>query len=208
MCIRDRDHEGQVVIHHAQHHGPLGIDHPEKADVRSEDVVVQGNQPDLPEQLIQKTVVFQNCHPGIGPQQEVYPHGQHNEHHGQPLEPGALLAHFVGHGVADKHADGGGNEGQLEGAGEHHGVGAHFGEVIQRKAADRGGKRVNDHHDDRGHHEQRHPDHIGDGEAGKTVILHPRSPPHPTKGWRRPAHRIPQRRRNNRRTYRSRHSSS
>ena len=55
---------------------------------------------------------------------------------------GPSLAHYVGHGVADEHADGGGDEGQLEGAGEHHGVGAHFGEVIQRKAADQAAEKA------------------------------------------------------------------
>ena len=39
----------------------------------------------------------QNGHPGIGPQQEVDPHGQHDEHHGRPLEALALPAHQVTH---------------------------------------------------------------------------------------------------------------
>ena len=98
---------------------PLGIDHPEKADVRSEDVVVKGDQPDLPEQLIQKTVVFQNCHPGIGPQQEVHPHGQHDQHKHDVLlvhpQPGQKIAHRKG----DDKADNGSNKRQQQAAGKH-----------------------------------------------------------------------------------------
>ena len=200
--IDGQDHEGQIVIHHAQHHSPLGIHHGEILQVGAEDVIIEADEADLLEQLVQKAVVFQNGHPRIGPQQEVHPHGQHNEHHGQPLEPGALLAHEIGHRVADQQTDHRGDDGQLEGPEEHLRIAPHLHEVIQRKAAVGGGKGIGHHNDNGGHHEDRHPHLVGYGEPGE-LILHPRSPPRPSPERRPPTPHTPRSRSCNLRTGRS-----
>ena len=148
--------------------------------------------------LVQKPVVLQNRHPGVGPKQEVDPHGQHDKHHGRPLEALALPAHHIAHRVADNQADQRGDEGQLEGPAKDHGVGAHLGEVLQSEAAQVVGKGVDHHQHDGGHHKEGHPDNIGDGEPGE-LRLHLRPPPVPPC----PARRTRRRRRSSRRTGRS-----
>ena len=131
------------------------------------------------EELIEQAGILQNGHPGVGAQQEVHPHGEHDEDHGDPLKAGALLGHDVGQRIPDEQADEGGDQGQLEGADEHHPVGAHLGEVIQGKAAPRAGEGVDDHQENGGDHEEGHPDHIGAGQKGEP-ILH-RLPPAPPR---------------------------
>ncbi len=148
--------------------------------------------------LVQKTVVLQNGHPGVGPKQEVNPHGQHDEHHGRPLKPLPLLAHPVAHRIADEKADESGDEGQPERPAENHGVGPHPGEILQGKAALAAGEGVNHHQHDGGHDEKSHPNDIGDGEPGE-LRLHLRPPPVPPC----PARRTRRRRRSSRRTGRS-----
>ena len=168
-------------------------------------MVVKGDNAQLLEKLVQKAVVFQNGHPAIGAQQEVHPHGQHDQHHGHPLEGRLFTAHPVADGIAHEQADNGGDDGQLERADEHLAVAAHLYKVAQGKAAGGILESVNHHDDDGSHHENRHPHHVGHGEPGE-LILHPRSPPHPA--WQRPAPHTPRSRRSSRRTYRNTRSSS
>ena len=165
------------------------------------------DEADLLEQLVQQAVVLQNGHPGVGAQQEVDPHGQHDQHHGQTLESGTLLGHHVGHGIADQKANNGGNKGQVKRTAKYHGVSAHLSKVFQSGSARSGGKCVDHHHDNGGNYEQGHPDHIGDGQPGE-LIPHPRSPPHPDRCWHRRFPHTPRSRRNSRQTYRNTHSSS
>ncbi len=90
------------------------------------------------EQRVEKAVALQQEHPGVGPQQEVHPHGQHDEHHGHARRTAALLpGQKVGHGIAQQQTDDRGDDGQQEGAAEHAGVLRHGGEVLQREAAAR-----------------------------------------------------------------------
>ena len=123
---------------------------------------------------------------GIGTQQEVDPHGQHDQQHGNALKAGPFLGHEIGHGVADEDTKDGGDEGQLERAAENHRVGTQVGEVLHGEAAGVAGKGVHHHHNDGRNGKQRHPDHIGDGQKGE-LILHrrPPDPLHRDQWWRR-----------------------
>ena len=205
--INGQDHKGQVVIYHAQHHGALGVHHGEKLQLGACKVVIQGDNTQLPEELIQQAVVLQNRHPGIGAQQKVHPHGQHNQHIGHALKRHTRAADKIGHGIADQQTDGRGDQGQLEGAEKHLRIGAHLGKVIQRKAAGGGGKGVDRHNDDRRHHENGHPHHIRHGKTGE-LIFHPRSPPLPGQTLHRSSPHILRSRSCSRRTYRNTRSSS
>ena len=95
-----QNHERQEVVDHAQHDGPLGVDHLEGADTKQAQKAV--DQPPL----------LQQEHPGVGAQQEVHPHGQHDEHHGHPAHRRTLLGQPVGQGIADEQTDEGGDDGQ------------------------------------------------------------------------------------------------
>src|SRR5699024_4804218 len=101
-----------------------------------------------------------------------------------------------------------GDEGQLEGAQEDGGVGAHAGVVGQSGVKGGGGKGVNHHDKDGGNDEQGHPPHIGHGQE-RAPVLHG-SPPLPPRapGWRRRSHRTPRSWRSSPRTGRSTGSSS
>ena len=56
--IDGQDHKGQIVIYHAQHHGPLGIHHGEILQLRAENVVIQADEADFFKQLVQQPVIF------------------------------------------------------------------------------------------------------------------------------------------------------
>ena len=204
--VNGQNHKGQVVVHHAQNHRSGGADHLKVVNrsvaEKLRDPVVQADEPDVPEELVQQTVVFQHGHPGVGSEQEVHPHGQHDEHHGDPLKPGPLPGNEVGRRIADEQADEGRQKRQPEGPGKHRGIGPHAGKVLQGDPAFSGGKSVNHHHDDGDHNKQGHPAHIGHSEEG-ALILHLR-PPHPPQGGRRPpARRTPRSRTSSRRTCRN-----
>ena len=76
--INRHDHKRQVVVDHAQDYSKAGVDHGNIIRAQHTDAIQVVDQADSPEKLVQKTVVFQDGHPGIGPQQEIYPHGKHN----------------------------------------------------------------------------------------------------------------------------------
>jgi len=171
--VDGQDHEGQVVVHHTQHYGALGTDHLEviDGDIRGgirckvhSDLVVKVDQADLLKQLVQKSVVLQNGHPGIGPQQKIHPHGQHDEHHSDALHLRPLLGEHIGYRVSDQQSDQCGDDGQLKRAGEHRCIGTHAGEVLQREVPGGGAEGIDHHNDDGRHHEDGHPSHIGNGE--------------------------------------------
>ena len=199
-----QDHKGQEVIHHAQHHRSGGVDD------------VQLGQADGAEQRVEKAVAFQQKHPGIGPQQEVHPHGQHDQHGGHPPQPAPLPGQKVGHGVTQQNADNRGNARQQEGSGKNCGVTHHAGEVLQRAVPTAirqfPGEGVHQHHDQRRNHEQSHPPHVG---VGHVLIPHSRPPgalpPAPPPGPEPPRRRVrrtPHCTSCNRRTCRSTGSSS
>ena len=98
-------------------------------------MVIQADEADFFKQLVQQPVIFQDGHPGIGPQQEVHPHGQHDQHHSRPLEGRTLPAHEIGHGVPDDQTDQRGDDGQLEGPQKHLGIAAHLHKIVQGEAA-------------------------------------------------------------------------
>ena len=170
-------------------------------------MVVQGNDTQFLEQLVQQAVVLQDGHPGVGPQQEVHPHGQHDQYHGRAAEALALPAEKVRHRIAQQQADSRGNQRQLEGTAEHSSVTAHLDKVVQREAALAAGKGIHHHNDNGGYYKNSHPHHIGHGKTGE-LTLHPRSPPLPAQHRRPPVPRIPRSKRNSRRTYRNTRSSS
>ena len=118
----------------------------------------------LLKQLVQKSVVLQNGHPGIGPQQKIHPHGQHDEHHSDALHLRPLLGEHIGYRVSDQQSDQCGDDGQLKRAGEHRCIGTHAGEVLQREVPGGGAEGIDHHNDDGRHHEDGHPSHIGNGE--------------------------------------------
>ena len=121
-------------------------------------------------------VALQQGHPGVGPQQEVHPHGQHDEHHGGAPDAAVLPGQQIGQRVAHQDTDEGGHHRQEKGVAEDAQVLAHIGEVGQGEAAVLGGEGVHHHQHQGGHHKNGHPDHIGDGERS---IPHLRPPPRP-----------------------------
>ena len=184
--VDGQDHEGQEVVHHAQHHRALGVDHFEILDLRAKEAVDEVEQADSVKKTVEQAGVLQDGHPGVGAQQEIHPHGQHDEHHGHPLEAGSLPGQETGNGVAHQQADHGGDEGQLEGPGEDHRVVPDAGEVVQGEAASGGRKGIDHHHQNGDDHKDGHPDHIGDGKQGELIPLHLRPPPPlPPRGHRR-----------------------
>ena len=158
-----QDHVGQKVVDHAQHDGPLGVDH------------LEGSHAEQAKEGVDQAVALQQEFPGVGPQKEVHPHGKHDEHSSHAVDPTGLPGQKVGQGVADQHADDGGDGGQQEGAAECGGVLGHVLKIGQREASSVRSEGV-DRDDDQGsHHKQGHPPHIGKGNG---FTLH-RPPPHP-----------------------------
>ncbi len=82
-------------------------------------------------------------------------------------KPAPSRAMETGNGVAHQQADGRGDEGQLEGAGEDHREVSDAGKIVQGEAASGGRKGIDHHHHEWGDdHKDGHPDHIGDGKQG------------------------------------------
>ena len=119
------------------------------------------------EQVVEEAVALQQEHPGVGPQEEVHPHGQHDEHHGDAPQPAArsLAEHSRIPGIRSAGAISvammaSWNE-RANTAGILVPMRAKF---VQREVPGGGGEGIDHHHDEGRHHEDGHPSHIGDGE--------------------------------------------
>ena len=161
-----QDHKGQEVIHHAQNHRRIGIDDVQGADAH------QGQD------LIEKAVIFQNGHPGIGTQKKVHPHGQHDKKHGHLPRGRARLGQEIGKGIGYEQADACGHRRQIQGVAAHLEENIQVGEVLQGELAVVIGEGVHHNEQQRHHHKYSHPHHIGNGGG---LSLHRQRPPHPPR---------------------------
>ena len=181
--------------------------------------VPQGQKADVPQEAVQQAVVLQDGHPGVGPQEEVHPHGQHNQGHSQLLEAGSLPGHKKRHGVANQQAYRRSRQSQPEGAEKDGGVVPHIRVVFQGQGKAVGREGIHRHNPYGNHHKQGHPQRVGPGKQ-REVTLHARPlPPYrPARqgrcpgpsppGTRSPVPRTRRRRRSSRRTARSTRSFS
>ena len=126
-----------------------------------------------PQQPVENAGVLQNGHPGVGADQKVHPHGDHDQRYQDFLGAAAGAGHDVGHGVAHQQADKGGDHCQLQRADEDQQVGVHLpgdlplchrggggeeaGDVVKGKVEVGIGKSVVGHKAQRHHDKQRRP---------------------------------------------------
>ena len=139
---------------------------------------MQGRKPHQLQQLIEKAVVFQNGHPRIGAQEEVHPHGQHDEQHGYLPRSRSRLRQKIGKRIGNEQADARGHRRQIQGVAAHLQKYVDIGEVLRGELAVVIGEGV--HHDEqqRHHYEHGHPDDIRNG---RSLSLHRQRPPHPPR---------------------------
>ena len=100
--INGHDHIGEIVIDHAHHHGGLGADD------------VHRPQTHQVQQSVEDAGILQNGHPGIGADEEVHPHGDHDQGDHGLLGAGGGPGDDIGHGIAHQQADDGGDDCQLQ----------------------------------------------------------------------------------------------
>ena len=74
------------VIDHAQHHRARGVDHVELVQAGAKHGVDEIEEVNGLQEAVDEPRVLQQGHPGVGPQQEVHPHGQHDQYHGRAAE--------------------------------------------------------------------------------------------------------------------------
>ena len=112
--VQGQDHVGDVVIDHADDHGRL----------RADDVDV--GQMEQGEEVVKNARVLQNGHPGVGADEEVHPHGDHDDGQENLLGSGLGPGHDVGQGIGQHQADHRGDHRQFQGAPEDEQVGVHL----------------------------------------------------------------------------------
>ena len=82
--------------------------------------LLRAQQAEQTEKLIDQAIVLQQSHPSISAQQEIHPHGQHDDHDHSPLHPfprpGNAVGQRIGQQQADHRGDGTETDGQAEGA--------------------------------------------------------------------------------------------
>ena len=101
--VEGENHVGDVVVDHADDDGGL----------RADDVDV--GQVEQGEEVVEDARVLQNGHPGVGADEEVHPHRNHDDGEEHLLGAGLGPGHDVGQGIGQHQADGGGDDGQFQG---------------------------------------------------------------------------------------------
>ena len=164
--VEGQDHVGHIVIHHAQHHRAGGVQHG------------IGAQTKKAQHRVHRAVDAQQAHPGIGTEQEVHPHGQHDQHQHDMLLVHPQAGQEIAHRKCNDQADHGSHKGQQQTAGKHGTVAADAGQVGNGEIAAAIGQGIIDHDDQRNHREQHHPDKIRIGQLLIVNFHHfPFSPP-------------------------------
>ena len=119
-----QNHKRNEVVDHTQYHGEGGMDHMERPNAEQA------------QNAVQETIILQDTHPCVGTYQHIDPCGQGDEHDPEKSAFFRALCDHIGNGIAQKHADDGGRNG------DHHGTLQHVqknfvrqetGEVLQRK---------------------------------------------------------------------------
>ena len=72
-----------------------------------------------PQEMVQQPVVFQNGQPGVGAEQEIHPHREHDQDHGDGAPPFSQSRHGVGHRIAQQKTDHRGDDREAEGIEEY-----------------------------------------------------------------------------------------
>ena len=93
---------------------------------------MHGSKTQRGKETVQDTGVLQNGHPGVGADQEVHPHGNHNQRYHGLLSALFGTGHDIGHGISQQQADNGGNHCQLDRPHEDQKIGSdlHGGAVL------------------------------------------------------------------------------
>ena len=113
--IYGQNHIGKIVVYHSDYDRRFGSDD------------VNGGETDFGEQTVDYSRILQNCHPGIGSDEKVHPHGNHDEGHHGFLHLFARPCHDICNGIAEKEAYRRGNDGELKRTQEYNYIGANLG---------------------------------------------------------------------------------
>ena len=156
--IDRKDHIRKIVVHHSDHHGAFGADH------------MQRPQPQRTQQAVQDSRILQNRHPGIGANQEVHPHRNHNQGDQNLLGPCRRTGEDIRHRVTHQQADDCRNHRQFQASPEDQqiGVGAvrrpcskEPGHIFRCKAESIIRKGIIRHKDQRNDDKQQRPHPVG-----------------------------------------------
>ena len=79
------------------------------------------------EDVVENALVLQDGHPGVSPDEEVHPHGDHDDGHKRLLDLGLGAGHDIGQGIGQHQADQRGDDRQLQRTPEDEQVGADLG---------------------------------------------------------------------------------
>ena len=132
---------------------------------------------DFLEKLVEKAVVFQNRHPRVSPQQEIHPHGKHNQSQRDALKAGTLSRHKIRGGIANQQTDKRRNRRQTERAHKYGGVNAHIRKVFERGGGIGRCEGVDRHNDKRNHDKRRKPYGVRNRQQGQVTFHHCPSAP-------------------------------
>ena len=116
-------HIGQVIVYHTEYNGTRGVYHLDR--VKSE----------VTENRVYNSRILEYRHPGISADEQIHPHGEHDEHYQHPLCAYLHLRNEVRKRISYEKADKGGYDGKADRTNEHLYVVRveHLSEVYHRK---------------------------------------------------------------------------
>ena len=109
-----QNHVRKVIVHHAENDGGLRADY------------VYRSEADLREEAVNDTRVLEKRHPRVRADEEVHPHGDHDERYHRLLRSFLGARHNVRDRIAENETDCRGNNGKLQRAHEDKDIGANL----------------------------------------------------------------------------------
>lgn len=113
------------------------------------------------EHIVDDSRVFKQNHDGVGPKNEVHPHGNHDKHDKNALSRSFGLRKEVRQRITDDKADGSSQHSIVDGTENGVSVMAESPHVVPGKGAIRTCKGIVDDYEERDNNKEDHPDGIG-----------------------------------------------